>query len=90
MPLVPMVIERTARGLVAAPPARRRCDRFRRREQTDTRLHNSPLSRAPVTEDIDIAWEIDAYRFDLPLMSAPVDSVASPAIAPTSTAVKSG
>ncbi|MGH9149582.1 MAG: GuaB3 family IMP dehydrogenase-related protein [Acidimicrobiales bacterium] len=32
-------------------------------------------------EDVDISWEIDAFRFDLPLMAAATDSVVSPATA---------
>src|SRR5438552_7592506 len=32
-------------------------------------------------EDVDISWEIDAYRFELPLMAAAMDGVVSPATA---------
>ncbi|HEX9030596.1 MAG TPA: GuaB3 family IMP dehydrogenase-related protein, partial [Streptosporangiaceae bacterium] len=32
-------------------------------------------------EDVSIAWQIDAYRFELPIVTAPMDSVVSPATA---------
>src|SRR5262249_51904368 len=31
--------------------------------------------------DVSLAWEIDAYRFELPVVAAPADAVASPATA---------
>ena len=37
-----------------------------------------PSRRTRDPEDISLAWEIDAYRFELPLMSSPMDSVMSP------------
>jgi len=37
-----------------------------------------PSRRTRDPEDISTAWEIDAYRFELPLMSSPMDSVMSP------------
>jgi len=37
-----------------------------------------PSRRTRDPEDIDISWEIDAYRFDLPLMAAAMDGVVSP------------
>jgi IMP dehydrogenase len=40
-----------------------------------------PSRRTRDPEDVDISWEIDAYRFDLPLMAAAMDGVTSPAIA---------
>ena len=38
-------------------------------------------SRTSDPEDVDLAWEIDAFRFELPIMAAAMDSVVSPATA---------
>lgn len=40
-----------------------------------------PSRRTRDPEDVDISWEIDAFRFDLPIMAAPNDSVVSPSTA---------
>ena len=40
-----------------------------------------PSRRTRDPEDVDISWEIDAYRFDIPLMGAAMDGVVSPATA---------
>ncbi|HXL19880.1 MAG TPA: IMP dehydrogenase, partial [Streptosporangiaceae bacterium] len=40
-----------------------------------------PSRRTRRPEDVSIAWQIDAYRFELPLVTAPMDSVVSPATA---------
>ena len=40
-----------------------------------------PSRRTRDPEDVDISWEIDAYRFDLPLMAAAMDGVVSPSTA---------
>src|SRR5581483_3097095 len=40
-----------------------------------------PSRRTRDPEDVDISWEIDAYRFELPLMGAARDGVVSPATA---------
>ena len=40
-----------------------------------------PSRRTRDPEDVSIAWQLDAYRFDLPFISAPMDSVVSPATA---------
>ena len=40
-----------------------------------------PSRRTRDPEDVSIAWQIDAYRFELPLMAAPMDSVVSPSTA---------
>ncbi|MCU1462201.1 MAG: dehydrogenase family protein [Acidimicrobiales bacterium] len=40
-----------------------------------------PSRRTRDPEDVDISWEIDAFRFDLPLMAAAMDGVVSPASA---------
>jgi len=37
-----------------------------------------PARRTRDPEEVSIAWQIDAYRFDLPLMACPMDSVVSP------------
>ncbi len=40
-----------------------------------------PSRRTRDPEDVDISWEIDAYRFQLPLMASAMDGVVSPASA---------
>ncbi len=40
-----------------------------------------PSRRTRDPEEVSIAWQIDAYRFELPIMAAPMDSVMSPATA---------
>jgi IMP dehydrogenase len=40
-----------------------------------------PSRRTRDPEDVDISWEIDAFRFELPLMAAAMDAVVSPATA---------
>jgi IMP dehydrogenase len=40
-----------------------------------------PSRRTRDPEDVEISWEIDAYRFDLPLLGAAMDGVISPATA---------
>ncbi len=37
-----------------------------------------PSRRTRDPEDVDISWEIDAHRFELPLMAAAMDGVVSP------------
>ena len=37
-----------------------------------------PSRRTRDPEEISVAWQIDAYRFELPIMAAPMDSVMSP------------
>jgi IMP dehydrogenase len=37
-----------------------------------------PSRRTRDPQDVSIAWQIDAYRFELPLLAAPMDSVVSP------------
>src|SRR5499433_3079246 len=44
-------------------------------------IGNVPSRRTRRPEDVSIAWQIDAYRFELPLVTAPMDSVVSPAMA---------
>ncbi len=40
-----------------------------------------PSRRTRDPEDVDISWEIDAYRFELPLMGSAMDGVISPSTA---------
>jgi IMP dehydrogenase len=40
-----------------------------------------PSRRTRDPEEVDIAWEIDAFRFELPVMASPSDSVVSPGTA---------
>ncbi len=40
-----------------------------------------PSRRTRDPEDVDISWEVDAFRFDLPLMASAMDAVTSPATA---------
>ena len=37
-----------------------------------------PSRRTRDPEEVSITWQIDAYKFDLPFMAAPMDSVVSP------------
>lgn len=37
-----------------------------------------PTRRTRDPELVDVSWQIDAYRFDLPFIAAPMDSVVSP------------
>ncbi len=37
-----------------------------------------PSRRTRTPEDVSTVWQIDAYKFDLPLLAAPMDSVVSP------------
>ncbi|HVA61235.1 MAG TPA: GuaB3 family IMP dehydrogenase-related protein [Mycobacteriales bacterium] len=40
-----------------------------------------PSRRTRDPEDVSLAWEIDAYRFEIPIVASPTDSVVSPATA---------
>ena len=37
-----------------------------------------PSRRTRDPEEISVAWQIDAYRFEIPVLAAPMDSVMSP------------
>ena len=37
-----------------------------------------PSRRTRDLEEVSISWQIDAYKFELPFISAPMDSVVSP------------
>src|SRR3954454_4721568 len=40
-----------------------------------------PSRRTRDPEEVSVAWQIDAYSFELPVLAAPMDSVMSPATA---------
>ncbi|GAB3677004.1 GuaB3 family IMP dehydrogenase-related protein [Angustibacter aerolatus] len=40
-----------------------------------------PSRRTRDPQEVSVAWQIDAYRFELPVLAAPMDSVMSPATA---------
>ena len=40
-----------------------------------------PSRRTRDPHDVDLSWEIDAYRFEIPLLAAAMDAVVSPASA---------
>ncbi|MDP9444740.1 MAG: GuaB3 family IMP dehydrogenase-related protein [Actinomycetota bacterium] len=40
-----------------------------------------PSRRTRDPEEVSVAWQIDAYRFEHPIVAAPMDSVVSPALA---------
>jgi IMP dehydrogenase len=40
-----------------------------------------PSRRTRDPDDVDVSWEIDAYRFDLPMMASAMDAAVSPATA---------
>src|SRR3954464_9179590 len=40
-----------------------------------------PSRRTRDPEEVSTAWQIDAYRFEIPILAAPMDSVMSPATA---------
>ena len=40
-----------------------------------------PSRRTRDPEDVSVSWSIDAYKFDIPVLAAPMDSVVSPATA---------
>src|SRR5919107_5240599 len=40
-----------------------------------------PSRRTRDPEEVSVAWQIDAYRFEIPVLAAPMDSVVSPTTA---------
>ncbi|HKS52639.1 MAG TPA: IMP dehydrogenase, partial [Pseudonocardiaceae bacterium] len=40
-----------------------------------------PSRRTRSSRDVSTAWQIDAYRFDIPLVTHPTDAIVSPAMA---------
>ena len=43
----------------------------------------APSRRTRDADEVSTAWQIDAYRFEAPIIAAPMDSVVSPATAVT-------
>jgi IMP dehydrogenase len=52
-----------------------------RRAYTLDEIGIVPSRRTRHPEEVSIAWQIDAYRFEMPVVVAPMDSVVSPATA---------
>ncbi|HJZ08618.1 MAG TPA: GuaB3 family IMP dehydrogenase-related protein, partial [Trebonia sp.] len=52
-----------------------------RRAYTLDEIGIVPARRTRDPEEVSIAWQIDAYRFEMPLVVAPMDSVVSPSTA---------
>ncbi len=40
-----------------------------------------PSRRTRNADDVDVSWQVDAYQLDIPVLSAPLDGVTSPAVA---------
>jgi len=40
-----------------------------------------PSRRTRSSRDVSTSWQIDAYRFDIPLVTHPTDAIVSPAMA---------
>ena len=49
-----------------------------------------PSRRTRDPEEVSTAWQIDAYRFDIPVLAAPMDSVMSPSTAISSRILMTG
>jgi hypothetical protein len=73
----------TAALFDAARPWLRSRSAWARPDGGPTGSTTSPSSRRRTRdpEDVDLSWEIDAFRFELPIMAAAMDSVVSPASA---------
>jgi len=52
-----------------------------RRAYTLDEIGIVPSRRTRDPEEVSVAWQIDAYRFEMPLVASPMDSVVSPAFA---------
>jgi IMP dehydrogenase len=44
-------------------------------------VHIVPSRRTRSSKDVSTAWQIDAYRFDIPMLTHPTDAIVSPATA---------
>src|SRR5215211_5485117 len=55
--------------------------RTARRTYDLTDVHIVPSRRTRSSKDVSTGWQIDAYRFDIPLLTHPTDAVVSPATA---------
>ena len=51
------------------------------RPTPSTTSPSCPSRRTRDPEEVSVAWQIDAYRFEIPVLAAPMDSVVSPATA---------
>src|SRR4051812_43437444 len=56
-------------------------NRFARRGYDLDEVSIVPSRRTRDVDDVSTAWQIDAFRFDLPLVTSPSDAVVSPATA---------
>src|SRR5215216_6181563 len=56
-------------------------NRFARRGYDLDEVSIVPSRRTRDVDDVSTAWQIDAFRFDIPLMTSPSDAVMSPATA---------
>src|SRR3712207_6592594 len=56
-------------------------NRFARRGYDLDEVSIVPSRRTRDVDDVSTAWQIDAFRFEIPLMTSPSDAVVSPATA---------
>src|SRR3954454_2011997 len=56
-------------------------NRFARRGYDLDEVSIVPSRRTRDVDDVSTAWQIDAFRFDIPLVASPSDAVISPATA---------
>src|SRR3954465_13608305 len=56
-------------------------NRFARRGYDLDEVSSVPSRRTRDVDDVSTAWQIDAFRFEIPLMTSPSDAVVSPATA---------
>src|ERR671927_1212642 len=56
-------------------------NRFARRGYDLDEVSIVPSRRTRDHDDVSTAWQIDAFRFDIPLVTSPSDAVVSPAMA---------
>src|ERR671938_991073 len=56
-------------------------NRFARRGYDLDEVSIVPSRRTRDMDDVSTAWQIDAFRFDIPLVTSPSDAVVSPATA---------
>src|ERR671929_2407542 len=56
-------------------------NRFARRGYDLDEVSLVPSRRTRDVDDVSTAWQIDAFRFEIPLLTSPSDAVVSPATA---------
>ena len=56
-------------------------NRFARRGYDLDEVSIVPSRRTRDVDDVSTAWQIDAFRFDIPLVTSPSDAIVSPATA---------